>query len=198
MKALVLDNHDSFTWNLVHALAMLDVEVEVFASDAISLNELCQRKPGLIVLSSGGGAPEQAGICLDVVRELAPHVPMLGVGLGHQVIAHAFGARIVAADEVMHGKISDIHHDGRGCYAGLPQPFEGARYHSLVVERASLPAELEETAWTLAEGGSADARADLMGLRHRQLPVEGLQFHPDSIFTPQGQLLLKNFLESLP
>jgi anthranilate synthase component 2 len=165
-------------------------------NDAITPAEIRERAPAGIVISPGPCTPDEAGISLDVVRELAGEIPILGVCLGHQSIGQAFGGRVVRAGRVMHGKTSMIHHDDRGVFAGLPQPFEATRYHSLVVERDSLPDCLVETAWTVREDGSGnETRGEIMGLRHRTLPVEGVQFHPESILTRSGHDLLRNFLD---
>ncbi len=182
----MVDNYDSFTYNLVQELGELGAQPVVHRNDAIDIEAIVALTPDAIVISPGPGRPEEGGISLEVVRRLAGQVPMLGVCLGHQCIGQAFGARIVAASDLMHGKTSPIFHQDAGVLAGLPNPFEATRYHSLVVERASLPAELEVTAET--------ADGVVMGLRHRDLAVEGVQFHPESILTPEGPRLLENFL----
>jgi anthranilate synthase component 2 len=189
MRVLVIDNYDSFTFNLVQHLGELGAEPLVFRNDALTLRDAQALRPERIVLSPGPGHPEiprDFGVCLDVLRELSPEVPTLGVCLGHQGIAAAFGAKIVHAERPVHGKPSRIHHDGRGIFRGLPQGFRAARYHSLLVDPRSLPRCLEISAVT--DGG------EVMGLRHTQLPIEGVQFHPESILTEGGKRLLANFL----
>ena len=182
----VVDNYDSFTYNLVQYLAELGARVVVLRNDAMSAEELHELSPAAVVISPGPCTPDDAGISLDTVRLLGPDTPILGVCLGHQAIGQAYGGRVVRAPHVMHGKVSDIHHGAAGVVAGLPEPFPATRYHSLVVERSSLPACLEVTAWT--------ADGIVMGLRHRDHPVEGVQFHPESIATPAGHDLLRAFL----
>ena len=189
---LMIDNYDSFTWNLVQYLGELGAEVRVFRNDRITLEEVERLAPERIVISPGPCTPNEAGISVELVRRFAGRVPILGVCLGHQCIGQAFGGRIVHAREIMHGKTSMIRHAGKGVFRGLPDPFEATRYHSLVIERASLPECLEVTAWTEREGGEMD---EIMGVRHRELPVEGVQFHPESILTAVGHDLLRNFLE---
>ena len=191
---LMIDNYDSFTYNLVQYFFELGVEVEVFRNDALDVDAVARLKPAAIVLSPGPGTPDDAGICLDLVARFAGALPILGVCLGHQVIAQAFGGRIVHARRVMHGRTSHIEHDGRGVFAGLPSPFTATRYHSLVAERDTLPDELRMTAWTRGADGSLD---EIMGLRHRRLPLEGVQFHPEAILTEHGHRLLRNFLASV-
>ncbi|HLN16430.1 MAG TPA: aminodeoxychorismate/anthranilate synthase component II [Acidimicrobiales bacterium] len=186
VRVLVIDNYDSFVYNLVQELGELGADPVVFRNDAIDVAGIRREAPDALLISPGPGRPEQAGVSLAVVRELGPELPLLGVCLGHQCIGQAFGGRIVAAPRLMHGKTSEIHHGGQGLYAGLPDPFVATRYHSLVVDPGSVPAELEVTA--SAEDGV------VMGLRHRSLPVEGVQFHPESILTPSGPGLLANFL----
>jgi anthranilate synthase component 2 len=188
---LVIDNYDSFTYNLVQHLGELGADVRVFRNDRITLEGIRRLRPRQLVISPGPCTPAEAGISVEAVRALAGEMPILGVCLGHQCIAEAFGGVIVRAQAVMHGKTSMIHHDGRGVYAGLPNPFEATRYHSLVVRPDSVPDSLAVTSWTLAADGS---RAEIMGLRHRELPVEGVQFHPESILTSAGKALLANFL----
>ena len=188
LRVLLVDNYDSFTYNLVQELGELGADPVVYRNDAIDVEGIRALAPRAIVISPGPGRPEDGGISVGVVRQLAGEVPMLGVCLGHQCIGQAFGARVVPAPELMHGKTSAIFHQDAGVLAGLPNPFEATRYHSLVVERASLPAELEVTAET--------ADGTVMGLRHRELPVQGVQFHPESILTSEGPQLLRNFLES--
>ena len=184
---LLLDNYDSFTFNLYQALSELGAEVLVRRNDMITVDDVEELAPVLdgIVISPGPCTPGEAGISVPLVRRLAGIVPILGVCLGHQAIGAAFGGRIIRAPRLMHGKVSMIAHDGSGVFAGLPNPFQATRYHSLVVERSTLPSELEIT---------AEADGLVMGLRHRALPVEGVQFHPESILTPKGNDLLANFL----
>jgi anthranilate synthase component 2 len=189
---VMIDNYDSFTYNLVQYLGELGAEVEVFRNDRVSVAEVAARAPSHIVLSPGPCTPDQAGICLELIGRLKGRFPILGVCLGHQAVGQAFGGKVVRAREVMHGKTSPIHHAGLGVFRGLPTPFTATRYHSLIVDRDSLPPEFEVTAWTELHDGSAD---EVMGLRHRSLPVEGVQFHPESILTEHGHALLKNFLE---
>jgi para-aminobenzoate synthetase component 2 len=187
---LVIDNYDSFTYNLVQYLGELGAVVEVHRNDAIDVSAIERRAPEAVLLSPGPGSPDAAGVTLDVVRHFAGVLPILGVCLGHQAIARAFDARVVRAERLMHGRTSAIEHTGRGVFRGLPSPFRATRYHSLIVERASIGAELEITAWT-AEG-------EVMGLRHRELAIEGVQFHPEAFLTEHGHALLQNFLSSLP
>ncbi|MEW5899072.1 MAG: aminodeoxychorismate/anthranilate synthase component II [Bacillota bacterium] len=182
----MIDNYDSFTYNLVQYLGRLDAEVRVWRNDQISVPELLALNPARVVISPGPGTPDRAGITLEAVRRLAGCVPILGVCLGHQAIGRCFGGRIVQAARLMHGKTSLIYHDGRGIFRGIPSPFTAARYHSLIVEKESLPSCLAVSAWT-AEG-------EIMGLRHREFAVEGVQFHPESILTEHGLQLLRNFL----
>jgi anthranilate synthase component 2 len=188
---LMLDNYDSFTFNLVQYLGELGVDVVTHRNDCISLDEVERLAPERIVVSPGPCTPDEAGISLELIRRFAGRVPILGVCLGHQAIGQAFGGRVIRADAVMHGKTSPVHHDGQGLFAGLPNPFTATRYHSLVVEWTSLPPCLEVTAWTCHADGS---RHEIMGLRHRELPVVGVQFHPESILTQHGHALLANFL----
>ncbi len=188
---LLIDNYDSFTWNLVHYLGELGAEVEVVRNDALTVEEALGRNPGGLLLSPGPCDPDRAGICLDLVRAAAEaRVPLFGVCLGHQTIGQAFGGKVVRAGEIVHGKPGEIHHHGTGVFAGLPSPLSATRYHSLIVERASLPDALEVTA-ALEDG-------TIMGLRHRDLPIEGVQFHPESIRSEHGHAMLRRFLESLP
>ena len=184
---LLIDNYDSFTYNLYQYLGELGAETRVVRNDELSVAEAIALRPSSVVISPGPGNPDEAGISLDLIRALPPEVPLLGVCLGHQALGQAFGGRIVRAPRIMHGKTSAIHHDGRGVFAGLPQPFTATRYHSLVVERASVPESLEITAWT--DDGI------VMGLRHKEHRLEGVQFHPESILTTVGKDLLRNFLE---
>jgi anthranilate synthase component 2 len=183
---LMIDNYDSFTYNLVQYLGELGVEVAVVRNDEVSLDDVERMRPEKIVISPGPCTPNEAGISLETIRRLGGKVPILGVCLGHQAIGQAFGGKVVHAKTLMHGKTSPIHHTGAGVFRGLPSPFTATRYHSLAVERAGLPDCLEVTAWT--EDG------EIMGLRHRSLAVEGVQFHPESILTEHGHAMLKNFL----
>ena len=185
---LLIDNYDSFTWNLVHYLGELGAEVKVVRNDALDVQAAIGLRPAGIVLSPGPCDPDQAGICLPLTLAAAEAgVPLLGVCLGHQTIGQAFGGRVVRCHEIVHGKMGTMHHAGKGVFAGLPSPFQATRYHSLVVERATLPDCLEVTAWL--EDGT------IMGLRHRTLPVEGVQFHPESIASEHGHQILRNFLD---
>jgi anthranilate synthase/aminodeoxychorismate synthase-like glutamine amidotransferase len=184
---LMIDNYDSFTYNLVQYLGQLGEEVAVRRNDAIALDEIAVMNPEAIFLSPGPCSPEQAGITLDVVRRFHRSVPLMGVCLGHQAIGQAFGGRVVRAGRIMHGKTSPILNDGRTIFHGLPNPFPAGRYHSLIVERETLPDCLEVSAET-EEG-------EIMGLRHREWPVEGIQFHPESILTPLGKRIVRNFLK---
>ncbi len=188
---LMIDNYDSFTYNLVQYFGELGAEVQVFRNDQIDLAGIEARAPDHLVISPGPCTPDQAGISVEAIRHFAGRIPILGVCLGHQSIGRAFGGRIVHAGAIMHGKTSLIHHDDQGVFRGLDNPFEATRYHSLVIERESLPACLEVTAWTQDEAGGRD---EIMGVRHREYPVEGVQFHPESILTRQGHDLLRNFL----
>ena len=188
---LMIDNYDSFTWNLVQYFGELGEDVRVIRNDAMTLASIHALAPAMIVISPGPGTPNEAGISLDVIEKLAGTIPILGVCLGHQAIGQAFGGRVVRAREIMHGKTSMIHHDGRGVYRSLPNPFQATRYHSLIVDKSSLPDCLEISAWTGNADGSID---EIMGLRHRTLAVEGVQFHPESILTQHGHDLLRNFL----
>ena len=183
---LMIDNYDSFTYNLVQYLGELGQDVKVVRNDELSVEEIERLAPERIVLSPGPCTPNEAGVSLEVIRRMAGKVPLLGVCLGHQAIGQAFGGKIVHAKTLMHGKISQIHHANKGVFEGLPSPYNATRYHSLAIERASCPPELEVTAWT--EDG------EIMGVRHRSLPVEGVQFHPESILTEHGHELLRNFL----
>ena len=192
---LMIDNYDSFTYNLVQYLGELGERVEVHRNDRITLDDIEAMEPERIVISPGPCTPNEAGISVGVIHRFAGRVPILGVCLGHQCIGRAFGGRVVRAHTVMHGKLSAIHHADVDVFRGLPQPFQATRYHSLVVERESLPDCLEVTAWTLDGEGAVD---EIMGLRHRRLAVSGVQFHPESILTDAGHALLGNFLRSLP
>ncbi|RFF32138.1 aminodeoxychorismate/anthranilate synthase component II [Wenzhouxiangella sediminis] len=187
----MIDNYDSFTYNLVQYLGELGADVHTVRNDAIDIAGIREMNPDRIVLSPGPCTPNEAGVCLAVVKELAGEYPILGVCLGHQAIGQAFGGEVVRAREVMHGKVSHMHHTDKGVFAGLGNPFEATRYHSLIVARESLPDCLEETAWT-ERGGERD---EIMGFKHKELPVEGVQFHPESILTRHGHELLKNFLD---
>jgi anthranilate synthase component 2 len=184
---LMIDNYDSFTYNLVQYFAELGETVEVHRNDRISVAGIAARNPDRLVISPGPCSPDQAGISVAAIRELAGQLPILGVCLGHQAIGQAFGGRIVRAERLMHGKTSPVYHDGRELFQGLANPFDATRYHSLLIERATLPAVLEITAWTAEE--------EIMGVRHRALPLWGVQFHPESILTLEGKQLLQNFLD---
>ncbi|QYE34039.1 aminodeoxychorismate/anthranilate synthase component II [Polymorphobacter sp. PAMC 29334] len=189
---LVIDNYDSFTYNLVHYLLELGAAVEVVRNDAVSAAQALALRPQAIVLSPGPCAPAQAGVCLDLIAAAADAgTPLLGVCLGHQAIGEAFGGRVIRAAQLMHGKTSEVVHDGRGVFAGLPSPFVATRYHSLIVEAATLPEVLIANAHVVADGVAA---ATIMGLRHRTLPIHGVQFHPESIASEHGHALLANFL----
>ncbi len=189
---LMIDNYDSFTYNLVQYCGELGERVEVWRNDAITVAEIRALQPDHIILSPGPCTPNEAGVSLAVVRELAGVVPILGVCLGHQTIGQAFGGKIIHAREVMHGKTSLIHHRNTDLFQGLGNPYTATRYHSLVIEQASFPACLEITAWTALPDGALD---EIMGVRHRELPVYGVQFHPESILTEHGHALLQNFFE---
>jgi anthranilate synthase component 2 len=184
---LMIDNYDSFTYNLVQYLRELGEEVEVYRNDKISLAEIEALNPTRLVVSPGPCTPNEAGISVEAIKHFAGKLPILGVCLGHQSIGQAYGGKIVRADRLMHGKTSPVFHDNRELFVGLPDPFDATRYHSLLVERSSLPECLEVTAWT-AEG-------EIMGMRHRNLPVWGMQFHPESILTVAGMDMLNNFLQ---
>ena len=186
-KLLMIDNYDSFTWNLVQYLGELGEDVRTVRNDAISLDDVAALAPARIVISPGPCTPNEAGISLALIGRFAGRIPILGVCLGHQAIGAAFGGTVVRAREVMHGKTSPVEHTGTGVFRGLPSPYTVIRYHSLAIERETLPDCLEVTAWT--------ADGEIMGLRHRELAVEGVQFHPESILTEHGHALLKNFLE---
>jgi anthranilate synthase/aminodeoxychorismate synthase-like glutamine amidotransferase len=187
-SVLLVDNYDSFTYNLYQYLGELGAEVRVVRNDELTAEAALSLAPDRIVISPGPGTPDQAGITLDLIRRAAGRIPVLGVCLGHQALGQAFGGDVRRAPKLMHGKTSEIHHDGKGVFVGLPDPFTATRYHSLVVERGSVPESLEITAWT--DDGI------VMGLRHREHALEGVQFHPESILTTVGKDLLRNFLET--
>jgi anthranilate synthase component II len=189
---LLIDNYDSFTYNLLQYLGELGAEVLVRRNDALNVAEVRALTPSAIVISPGPCTPNEAGISMPVIAELGHEIPIFGVCLGHQSIGQVFGGKVIRAPEIMHGKVSSVHHAGGGVFRGLPRPFTATRYHSLVVERASLPACLEVTAWTETAAGEPDL---IMGLKHKSLPIEGVQFHPESILTSCGKQLLKNFLD---
>jgi len=188
-RVLVIDNYDSFVYNLVQELGELGAQPVVFRNDAIDVAGIRAQQPDAVLISPGPGRPEDGGVSLEAIRNLAGEIPLLGVCLGHQCIGQAYGGEIVAAPHLMHGKTSEIHHDGRGLFAGLPNPFVATRYHSLVVRPESVPADLEVTA-TSTDGV-------VMGLRHRSLAIEAVQFHPESVLTASGPALLANFLGQL-
>lgn len=183
---LVIDNYDSFTYNLVQYLGSMGCDVKVYRNDKITVNEIRALSPERIVISPGPGKPADAGISLEVIKELGEEIPILGVCLGHQCIGQAFGGNVVRAANLMHGKTSQIYHDGKTIFRELPEPFKATRYHSLIVEKETIPDCLEISAWT--------EQGEIMGLRHKKYPVEGVQFHPESILTEHGMDLLKNFL----
>lgn len=183
---LMIDNYDSFTYNLVHYLAELGEEVVVHRNDKLGLEDIGKLNPDMLVVSPGPCTPKEAGISIEAIKEFAGRMPILGVCLGHQSIAYAYGGKIVRADRLLHGKTSEIHHDGKGIYKDIPDPFEATRYHSLIVNKESLPEIFEITAWT-DEG-------EIMGIRHKEHMIEGVQFHPESILTKHGKDLLKNFI----
>ncbi len=189
---LMIDNYDSFTYNIVQYLGELGADVKVVRNDEITIAEIEQMAPERIVVSPGPCTPNEAGISMPVIEYFAGKIPLLGVCLGHQSIGQVFGGKVIRARQVMHGKTSPIHHANKGVFTGLNNPLTATRYHSLIIERASLPDCLEITAWTQHEDGSMD---EIMGVRHKTLAVEGVQFHPESILTEQGHELLKNFLE---
>ena len=190
---LMIDNYDSFTYNLVQYFGELGQDVRVVRNDALDVDAIAALKPARIVISPGPCTPNEAGVSLAVLEKLSGQVPILGVCLGHQSLGQAFGGKVVRAKTIMHGKTSAIRHNGQGLFAGVPDRFEATRYHSLVVEKASLPDCLEVTAWTENCDGGFD---EIMGLRHKTLPVEGVQFHPESILTQHGHDLLRNFLRA--
>lgn len=186
-KVLVIDNYDSFTWNIVQYLQILKADVHVFRNDKITIEQIKEMSPDRILVSPGPCDPDKAGVSLEVIEYFQGRIPIFGVCLGHQSIGQAFGGKVIRAKQLMHGKTSPIHHDNTGVFYGLPNPFLATRYHSLAVERDTLPDCLEITAWT--EDG------EIMGIRHKELQVEGVQFHPESILTESGMELLANFLE---
>ena len=189
---LMIDNYDSFTFNLVQYPQMLGAEVKVVRNDALSVEQIAALNPSHIVVSPGPKTPDDAGVSLEVIRRLGPTIPVFGVCLGHQSIGQVYGGDVIRAGNIMHGKTSPIRHEGQGVFAGLPDRYEATRYHSLVVDKNTLPDVLEITAWTENPDGSME---EIMGLRHRQYPVEGVQFHPESILTQHGHALMKNFLD---
>ncbi len=187
---LVIDNYDSFTYNLVQYLGELGAAVEVRRNDAVSVKDIRGIAPTGVLISPGPGRPEEAGVSLDLIAELGATTPIFGVCLGHQSIAQHFGASVVRAERLMHGRTSEIHHEGRGVFESLPSPLTATRYHSLIVERDTIPDEIEVTAWT--------DRGEVMGIRHTTLPIEGVQFHPESFLTEHGHELIRNWLSTLP
>ncbi len=187
-RVLLIDNYDSFTYNLVQRFGELGAEPEVFRNDEITVEGIGERRPDRLVISPGPGTPAEAGVSGPAIRRFLGEIPILGVCLGHQALAAVLGGEVVRAPRLMHGKTSEIHHDGLGVYRGLPNPFPATRYHSLIVREASLPAELVKTAWT--------AEDEVMGIRHRNGLAEGVQFHPESFLTEAGSALLRNFLEA--
>ena len=190
---LMIDNYDSFTYNIVQYLGELGADVRVFRNDAISIAQIEEMAPEKIVISPGPCTPNEAGISVACIEHFAGKIPILGICLGHQSIGQAFGGKIVRAAKVMHGKLSQMHHAGVGVFSGLENPFTATRYHSLVIDKATLPECLEITAWTQNDDGSLD---EIMGVRHRHLAIEGVQFHPESILSEHGHQLLKNFLDA--
>ena len=192
MRLLMIDNYDSFTYNLVQYLQELGAEVLVHRNDKIDLAGMEALDADRLMISPGPCTPNEAGISVDAIKHFAGKMPILGVCLGHQALGQAFGGQVVRARTVMHGKISPVHHTGKGVFRGLPSPYTATRYHSLVVDKASLPDCFEVTAWTLDDNGDMD---EIMGMRHRELPLEGVQYHPESILTEHGHDLLNNFLK---
>lgn len=186
---LIIDNYDSFTYNLVQYFGEMGAELEVRRNDQITLDEVVKMKPDHICISPGPCTPKEAGMSNDIIRRFGSHIPLLGVCLGHQCIGHVFGGDVVRAERLMHGKVSHIHHTGQSVFAGMPQDFEATRYHSLVIKRDTVPDCLEITAV------AQDDETEIMGVRHKELPIHGVQFHPESILTHEGKKLLKNFLE---
>ena len=191
-NVLMIDNYDSFTWNIVQYLWELGAEVSVHRNDEITTDEIALRAPALLCVSPGPCSPNEAGVSIALIERFAGEIPIFGICLGMQSIGAAYGGDIVRAPEVMHGKTSNVHHNGAGVFAGLPSPFTATRYHSLVVDPATLPECLEITAWTANDAGELDV---IMGLRHRELSIEGVQFHPESILTEHGHAMLENFLK---
>ena len=191
-NVLMIDNYDSFTWNVVQYLWELGADVAVYRNDEITTDEISSAAPALLCVSPGPCSPTEAGVSIASIQRFAGEIPIFGICLGMQSIGAAYGGDIVRAPEVMHGKTSDVHHNGTGVFEGLPSPFTATRYHSLVVDPATLPNCLEITAWTVDDSGELDA---IMGLRHRELSVEGVQFHPESILTEHGHAMLQNFLK---
>jgi anthranilate synthase component 2 len=189
---LMIDNYDSFTYNVVQYLGELGADVRVYRNDAITLSEIEAMAPQQIVISPGPCTPNEAGVSVAVIEKFAGKIPLLGICLGHQSIGQAFGGKIVRANKVMHGKLSDMYHSGHGVFANLDSPFSATRYHSLVIDKDTLPECLEITAWTQTDNGEID---EIMGVRHKTLPIEGVQFHPESILSEHGHQLLKNFLD---
>ena len=189
---LMIDNYDSFTYNLVQYFGELGVEVQVYRNDRITLDKIAGLKPEYLVISPGPCTPNEAGVSVEAIRQFAGKLPILGVCLGHQAIGQAFGGKVVHAGSIMHGKTSMIYHHDSGVFRGLANPLEATRYHSLVIEKSSLPECLEITAWTRQDNGELD---EIMGVRHKQLAIEGIQFHPESILTEHGHDMLRNFLE---
>ena len=187
-KILLIDNYDSFTYNLVQAFLVLGAVVEVYRNDAITPDEALTLKPSHLVISPGPGTPRDAGVSMPMIRAFAGRIPIFGVCLGHQSLVEVFGGKVVRAARLMHGKVSPVMHDGKGLYAGMPREFEAGRYHSLIASADSIPPELDVTART-AEG-------EIMGVRHKTLPIEGVQFHPESVLTPDGPILMGNFLKT--
>src|ERR1700677_1185224 len=185
---LLIDNYDSFTYNLVQAFLILGAEVDVYRNDEITVEQALALEPSHLVISPGPGTPRDAGISMRMIQAFTGRIPIFGVCLGHQSLVEVFGGKVVRAARLMHGKVSPVLHDGKGLYAGMPPQFDAGRYHSLIAEPSSMPAELEVTART-AEG-------EIMGVRHRSLPIEGVQFHPESVLTPDGPILMGNFLKS--
>lgn len=192
MRVLMIDNYDSFTYNLVQYLQELGAEVLVHRNDKIDLAGMEALNADRLMISPGPCTPNEAGISVDAIKHFAGKMPILGVCLGHQALGQAFGGQVVRARTVMHGKTSPVHHTGKGVFRGLPSPYTATRYHSLVVDKASLPDCFEVTAWTLDDNGDMD---EIMGMRHRELPLEGVQYHPESILTEHGHDLLNNFLK---
>jgi anthranilate synthase/aminodeoxychorismate synthase-like glutamine amidotransferase len=187
-RILLIDNYDSFTYNLVQAFLVLGAEVEVYRNDAITVEAALERSPSHLVISPGPGTPRDAGVSMRMIQAFAGRVPIFGVCLGHQALVEVFGGRVVRAARLMHGKVSPVQHDGRGVFSGMAQDFQAGRYHSLIAEPESMPAVLEVTART--------AQGEIMGVRHRSLPIEGVQFHPESVLTPEGPVLMGNFLKT--